>query len=107
MMNKNVASSRSSRNKSEGRCHASGCLTFEQCETPELEKKYRLVPFDIDASNVARITHQEQIMAFPLCTSSDYQGGIRFAQIGTEEDSHAIEKMRTIRNSKSWQRLRK
>ena len=70
---------------------ASGCLTFEQCETPELEKKYRSVPFDIDASNVARITRQEQMMAFALCTSSDYQGGIRFAQIGTEEDGHAFE----------------
>lgn len=70
---------------------ASGCLTFEQCKKPELEKKYRSVPFDVDASNVARISRQEQMMAYALCTSTDYQGGIRFAQIGTEEDGHAFE----------------
>lgn len=70
---------------------ASGCLTFEQCKKPDLESKYRSVPFDVDASNVARINRQEQMMACALCTSTDYQGGIRFAQIGTDEDGHAFE----------------
>ena len=70
---------------------ASGCLTFEQCKKPDLETKYRSVPFDVDASNVARISRQEQMMACALCTSTDYQGGIRFAQIGTDGDGHAFE----------------
>lgn len=70
---------------------ASGCLTFERCTNPDLEKKYRSVPFDVDNSNVARISRQEQMMAYALCTSTDYQGGIRFAQIGSDEDGHAFE----------------
>ena len=70
---------------------ASGCLTFEHCKKPEVEKKYRSIPFDIGANNVARISRQEQMMAYALCTSTDYQGGIRFAQIGSEEDGHAFE----------------
>lgn len=70
---------------------ASGCLTLEHCKKPELEKKYRSVPFDVGATNVARLSRQQQMMAYALCTSTDYQGGIRFAQIGTTADGHAFE----------------
>jgi hypothetical protein len=70
---------------------ASGCLTLEHCKKPELEKKYRSVPFDVGATNVARLSRQQQMMSYALCTSTDYQGGIRFAQIGTSADGHAFE----------------
>ena len=62
---------------------ASGCLVLEHCKKPETEKKYRSVLFDISATNVAHISCQQQMMAYALCTSTDYQGGIHFAQIGT------------------------
>jgi phytoene dehydrogenase-like protein len=63
---------------------ASGCLSIKHAE-------YSNVPFDVEASNVAKISRQQQILAPALCTETDTQGGVRFAQIGSNEDAHAFE----------------
>jgi hypothetical protein len=64
---------------------ASGCITLEG------SPKYANIPFDIESSNIGRLARQQELLAPALCTSSDYQGGVRFAQIGTEADGHAFE----------------
>jgi all-trans-retinol 13,14-reductase len=61
---------------------ASGCATMA---------KYPDMPFDIQNNSISRIRRQQEILAPALCTSTDYQGGIRFAQIGSQEDGHAFE----------------
>jgi len=49
------------------------------------------IPFDIESSNIARCSKSQTILAPALCSSTDYQGGIRFAQIGSAADGHAFE----------------
>jgi hypothetical protein len=44
------------------------------------------IPFDIQSNNIAHTSAQQRILAPALCSKSDAQGGIRFAQIGTELD---------------------
>ena len=61
---------------------ASGCTTID---------KYPSMPFDIQNNNISRIRRQQEILAPALCTTTDYQGGIRFAQIGNQTDGHAFE----------------
>jgi hypothetical protein len=70
---------------------ASGCVTFQNCPNAALEKKYGSVPFDVESSNVARINRQQKMLAPALSTSTDYQGGVRFAQIGSAADGYAFE----------------
>jgi phytoene dehydrogenase-like protein len=71
---------------------ASGCLSLTNCkDSTNIEKKFRHVPFDIEFSNVSRITRQQELLVPALCTSTDYQGGIRFAKIGTEANGYAFE----------------
>jgi len=75
-----------------GRTDASGCLTLEGCKTNEkIAEKYKDVPLDVEASNIPKISRQQKMMAPALCTTTDYQGGIRFAQIGSDADGHAFE----------------
>ncbi|GKZ01435.1 hypothetical protein MPSEU_001094300 [Mayamaea pseudoterrestris] len=69
------------------RTDASGCLELEQCTSA----KYRNIPFDVEASNVSKISKMQQLLAPALATKTDYQGGIRFAQIGCEADGYAFE----------------
>jgi hypothetical protein len=69
---------------------ASGCFVIEGAKTSTMEK-FMSVPFDIESSNIAKISRQQKLLAPALSTSSDYQGGIRFAQIGTDADGHAFE----------------
>mmetsp|Transcript_27009 Transcript_27009/g.30898 ORF Transcript_27009/g.30898 Transcript_27009/m.30898 type:complete len:971 (+) Transcript_27009:383-3295(+) len=64
---------------------ASGCRRIQYNESKDLEK-YANVPFDIHSNNVAHTSVQQQILSPALCTETDAQGGIRFAQIGTEAD---------------------
>jgi hypothetical protein len=54
-------------------------------------KKFQSVPFDAESSNVSKISKQQSLLAPALSTSTDYQGGIRFAQIGSQADGHAFE----------------
>jgi hypothetical protein len=71
---------------------ASGCLNLAYCKnSTNTEKLFRHVPFDIESSNVSRVARQQELLVPALCTSTDYQGGIRFAQIGTEADGYAFE----------------
>lgn len=71
---------------------ASGCLTLEYCkDSTNTEKRFRNVPFDIDANNISRVGRQQELLVPALCTTTDYQGGIRFAQIGTQADGYAFE----------------
>jgi hypothetical protein len=70
---------------------ASGCLTLDLLPPKKNMKKYLNVPFDVEASNISKISRQQEILVPALCTKSDYQGGIRFAQIGSEADGYAFE----------------
>ncbi|GAX29213.1 hypothetical protein FisN_28Lh041 [Fistulifera solaris] len=49
------------------------------------------VPVDMGSMNITRIAKQQAFLAPALCTENDCQGGIRFAQIGTEADGHAFQ----------------
>eukprot|EP00536_Pseudo-nitzschia_multiseries_P002202 jgi/Psemu1/182967/e_gw1.29.94.1 len=64
-----------------GKEDASGCYTLPGSD----------VPFDVDPSNVSRISRTQQTLAPALASSTDYQGGIRFAQIGSAADGHAFQ----------------
>jgi hypothetical protein len=70
---------------------ASGCVTLDQCQNAKVSKKYQNVPFDVEASNISKISRQQEILVPALCTTSDCQGGIRFAQIGSQADGFAFE----------------
>jgi hypothetical protein len=65
----------------------SGCLELEQCNNI----KYKNIPFDVEASNISKISKMQQLLAPALSTKTDAQGGIRFAQIGSEADGYAFE----------------
>lgn len=60
---------------------ASGCV--------ELPGTY--IPFDIESSDIAKISKTQQTLAPALASSTDYQGGIRFSQIGSAADGHAFQ----------------
>jgi hypothetical protein len=67
---------------------ASGCYTLEGSGVPEASGS---VPFDVESSNVSKCSRQQALLAPALCSSTDYQGGIRFAKIGSEADGYAFE----------------
>jgi all-trans-retinol 13,14-reductase len=67
---------------------ASGCYTLESSGVPEASGG---VPFDVESSNVSKCSRQQNLLAPALCSSTDYQGGIRFARIGSEADGYAFE----------------
>lgn len=54
-------------------------------------EQVRGVPVDLGSMNMTRITKQQAFLAPALCTENDCQGGIRFAQIGTQADGHAFQ----------------
>jgi hypothetical protein len=71
------------------RTDASGCLTMESSGAPG---SFANVPFDVEASsNITKISKQQKLLAPALCTNTDCQGGVRFAQIGSEADGFAFE----------------
>lgn len=72
------------------RADASGCFTIDDFESPEM-KKFQNVPFDVANSNISKISGQQQLLAPALSTSTDCQGGIRFARIGSEADDYSFE----------------
>ena len=65
---------------------ASGCMALD-----DGGGKYNTIPFDLESANISRISRQQELLTPALCTSSDYQGGVRFAQIGTDADGYAFE----------------
>mmetsp|Transcript_40603 Transcript_40603/g.46164 ORF Transcript_40603/g.46164 Transcript_40603/m.46164 type:complete len:947 (-) Transcript_40603:17-2857(-) len=70
---------------------ASGCFTLKNCKDSKIEKLFCSVPFDVESSNISRISSQQELLYPALCTSTDYEGGVRFAQIGSEADGYAFE----------------
>ena len=64
---------------------ASGCLTVDN------EPFWSTVPFDVNDSKVGKIQATQQILAPALCSTTDAQGGVRFATIGTEADGFAYD----------------
>jgi hypothetical protein len=69
---------------------ASGCFEIKSSSKSVMEK-FQSVAFDVEGSNIAKVSRQQALLAPALCTSSDYQGGIRFAQVGSDADGHAFE----------------
>jgi hypothetical protein len=63
----------------------SGCVIMD-CTT---NSSFSNVPFDIMGFNFADISHQQSLLAPALCTTSDVQGGIRFARVGSDRDGYA------------------
>ena len=70
---------------------ASGCVELALKSDGPLTKsgRYASVPFDVQSNNVAHLSKQQALLAPALVTSTDAQGGIRFARIGSESDGHA------------------
>jgi len=70
---------------------ASGCVELAlQNESPLTRSgRYDSVPFDVYSNNVARVSRQQALLVPALVTSTDAQGGIRFARIGSESDGYA------------------
>jgi hypothetical protein len=65
---------------------ASGCVYVNKTKSGQWGTE---VPFDIHNNNVAYVSKQQALLAPALCTSTDTQGGIRFARIGSEADGFA------------------
>lgn len=69
---------------------ASGCYTIENAP-PSVMKEFGSVPFDIEGLNIPKISRQQALMAPALSTSTDAQGGVRFAKIGSAADGYTFE----------------
>lgn len=61
---------------------ASGCETISKVSN---------VPFDMRSHNLTKISKQQRLLAPALCSIKDCQGGIRFANIGSDADGYASE----------------
>ena len=69
---------------------ASGCFAFQNLP-PKLQERLANIPLDVDSNNVAKISKQQAILVPALCNETDAQGGIRFAQVGTDADGYCFE----------------
>ncbi|KAL7557510.1 hypothetical protein ACA910_005265 [Epithemia clementina (nom. ined.)] len=67
----------------------SGCVTMS--DHKKLPAQYKDLPFDIQYSNVSKLSQQLNFLAPALSTRTDFQGGVRFAKIGTDADNHTFE----------------
>lgn len=63
----------------------SGCVIMD-CTT---NSSFNNVPFDTMGFDFAHLSHQQSLLAPALCTTSDVQGGIRFARVGSDRDGYA------------------
>lgn len=70
---------------------ASGCLTLRNLSTREQLEKFASIPFDVDCTNVSKISGQQKLLVPALASTTDIQGGVRFAKVGSEEDSFTFE----------------
>ncbi len=69
---------------------ASGCYTFDNAPTSVM-KEFDTVPFDVEGAVIGKISRQQTLLAPALSTSTDPQGGVRFAQIGSAADGYTFE----------------
>jgi len=69
---------------------ASGCMTLDPSKS-KVGSKYKNIPFDVQSSNISKLSQQIKFLAPALSTQTDLQGGVRFAQVGTDADGHAFE----------------
>jgi len=69
---------------------ASGCYTIANTVSKE-ETKFTNVPFDVSSSNISKMSGQQELLAPALSNRTDFQGGVRFAKIGSEIDGHAFQ----------------
>jgi len=72
----------------------SECRTFDQQQPKKGNdskgrEAFASVPFDIKSANVSHLARQQKLLAPALCTTTDTQGGIRFARIGSASDGYA------------------
>lgn len=67
---------------------ASGCLTFQNIKDNDALQN---LPFDVENCSIAKISRQQELLSPALATTTDCQGGIRFAKIGSEADGYAFE----------------
>lgn len=58
------------------------------CDSTEKKTKFENVTFDVHPNNVAHTSRQQELLAPALCTTTDAQGGIRFAEIGSPLDGY-------------------
>ena len=65
----------------------SECVIMEK-QTSE-GGKFAKVPFDVKGMNIAHLSKQQVLLAPALVTSTDTQGGIRFARVGGSNDGYA------------------
>jgi len=65
---------------------ASGCANLSSAD-----HKTNKIPFDLEDSNASNLKTLQEELAPALCTNADLQGGVRFAQIGSNVDGYAFE----------------
>eukprot|EP00571_Detonula_confervacea_P008601 CAMPEP_0172316150 /NCGR_PEP_ID=MMETSP1058-20130122/27481_1 /TAXON_ID=83371 /ORGANISM="Detonula confervacea, Strain CCMP 353" /LENGTH=1040 /DNA_ID=CAMNT_0013030407 /DNA_START=76 /DNA_END=3198 /DNA_ORIENTATION=+ len=74
-------------------CVLSPMEDVSECVAMEKQKqeggRFAKVPFDVKGANVAHLSKQQQLLAPALSTTTDTQGGIRFARIGSGSDGYA------------------
>lgn len=63
----------------------SGCVVMDGAK----DGRFSGVPFDAKGFDFAHLSHQQALLAPALCTTTDVQGGIRFARIGSDRDGYA------------------
>ena len=63
---------------------ASECRTL--LTAPE---ELKSIPFDVQSNNIAYVDRMQRLLAPALCTKTDFQGGVRFATVGSEKDFYA------------------
>jgi len=64
---------------------ASGCVAATSANGP----KWDGVPFDLQSNDISHASKQQRLLAPALCSTTDPQGGIRLARIGSERDGFA------------------
>ena len=75
----------------------SGCVTMDDggrggkttTKKEDGGRKFAGVPFDVRGTDVAHLSKQQALLAPALCTSTDVQGGVRFARVGSDRDGYA------------------
>lgn len=69
---------------------ASGCVNLTTTTTTS-HTAWQNIPMDVEHSNISKIQRQQEILAPALASTTDCQGGVRFAKIGCPADGYAFE----------------
>lgn len=72
------------------RSDASGCYQIESAPDAVM-KAFKDVPFDVDSMSIGRLSKQQDLLCPAISSSSDAQGGVRFAKIGSAADGYAFQ----------------